>query len=196
MLRSIPILGLLCWLTFIPPAIHAQSLDDMFRKGATELGFHAGGAIAVPGGKRDRNYWMLSARWGRILTPLIAGGAFKGNLEYGIEAVPALVMRQSSTVYAGGFAPIQFRYNFTAAGAIVPYFEIGSGILASTSQVPEGTSRFNFASHGGFGLHVVSVSRRSVAMGARYVHISNAGIGVTNPGINTVYFYTGLSWWR
>ena len=196
MLCSIRILVLLCSLTVIPPTSSAQSLDDMFRKGATELGFHAGGAIAVPGGKRDRNYWMLVARWGRILTPQIAGGALRGNLEYGIEAVPALVMRQSSTVYGGGFAPIQFRYNFTSAGAVVPYFEIGSGILASTSQIPEGSSRFNFASHGGFGVHFVSVGGRSVALGARYVHISNAGIGVTNPGINTVYFYTGLSWWQ
>jgi Lipid A 3-O-deacylase (PagL) len=195
-LRAIPTLVLLCCLIFIPPTTSAQSLDDIFRKGATELGFHAGGAITVPGGKRDRNYWMLAARWGRIVTPQIAGGALRGNVEYGIEAVPAIVMRQSSTVYGGGFEPVQFRYNFTAAGAVVPYFEIGSGILVSTSQVPEGTSRFNFASHGGFGVHVVSVGRSSVALGARYMHISNAGIGATNPGINTVYFYTGLSWWR
>src|SRR5262245_39996679 len=35
----------------------------------------------------------------------------------------------------------------------------------------------------------VRVGRSSVVLGARYVYISNAGIGVTNPGINTLYFY-------
>jgi hypothetical protein len=79
----------------------------MFVKGAAEWGFHGGGAITVPGGKRDRQYWMLAARWGRILTPQISGGALRGNLEYSMEAVPAFVMRQSSTVYGGGFTPVQ-----------------------------------------------------------------------------------------
>src|SRR5262249_37179805 len=170
--RSIPIIVLLFCLYFIPAMTFAQSIHDMLGKGVTEWGFHVGGAITAPGGKRDRNYWMLAARWGRILTAQIAGGALRGNLEYAIEAVPALVMHQSSTVYGAGLTPVQFRYNFTTLGAVVPYFEVGSGILVTTSQVPESTSRFNFASHGGFGMHVVNDRRRSVALGARFVHIS------------------------
>ncbi|PYS55410.1 MAG: hypothetical protein DMG13_04125 [Acidobacteria bacterium] len=112
-----------------------------------------------------------------------------------MEAIPALVMPQSNTVYAAGFTPVQFRYDFTASRRLMPYFEIGSGLLISTFQIPEESSRLNFGSHGGFGVHLISADGRSIALGARYVHISNAGMGNTNPGINTVYFYTGLSWW-
>jgi Cu/Ag efflux pump CusA len=30
----------------------------------------------------------------------------------------------------------------------------------------------------------------------RYQHISNAGIAEHNPGINSLYFFTGISWWQ
>jgi len=167
-----------------------------FEKGAHEWGLHSGGAFSVAGGRTDRSYWMLAGRWGRILTRDLGSGPLRGNLEYGIEAIPALVMFQSDTVYAAGLTPFQLRYNFTGGRRIVPFLEIGAGILGSTRQIPEGTSRFNFADQGGIGVQILTGGNHTFHLGARYMHISNAGLADRNPGINSVYFFAGISWWR
>ena len=105
-------------------------------------------------------------------------------------------MSQSSTVYAAGFSPLQLRYNFIANRRSVPYVEIGGAVLGSTEPIPENTSRVNFLTHGGVGLQLLHHQSRTLQIGMRYQHISNAGIAEHNPGINSLYFFTGLSWWQ
>jgi hypothetical protein len=167
-----------------------------FHRGANEWGLHSGWGISIAGGAGNRSYWMLAGRWGYTLTDELGSGPLRGNLQYGIEVIPVLVMRQSSTVYAAGFSPLQLRYNFIAIRRLVPYVEIGGSILGSTKPMPEHTSRLNFLTHGGVGLQLLHDQSRTFQIGMRYQHISNAGIAERNPGINSLYFFTGLSWWR
>jgi len=175
----------------------ALASAQTLHKGATELGVHVGGALSIPGGAPgDHPYFELAGRWSRVMTGDLGGGPLRGNIEYGVEVIPALVVFQSSTVYSAGFSPLQLRYNFTSPKTVAPFLEIGGAILGSGDPVPEGTSRFNFLTNGGVGLQFLRSGRPSVILGLRYQHISNAGIAQRNPGINSLYFFTGLAWWR
>jgi len=146
-------------------------------KGANEWGFQGGGALSIPGGARgDHPYFELAGRWSRVLTGELGSGPLRGN--------------------SGGFSPLQLRYNFTTPKPVAPFVEIGGAVLGSREQVPEGTSRFNFLTNGGLGLQFLRDGHPAAQVGLRYQHISNASIAQHNPGINSLYFFTGLSWWR
>ncbi len=190
------LLASLCAAAQSGPVIRSDRDATALHKGANEWGVETGGGTSIPGGVSDRHYWMLAGRWSRILTGELGGGLLRGNLQYGVDLIPALVMSQSKTVYAGGFTPLLLRYNFTAHRRVVPYLEVGGGMLGSVEPIPEGTSRFNFTPQGGVGLMVMQPRARAIQMGLRYLHISNAGRARRNPGINSLYFFTGISWWR
>ncbi len=166
--------------------------QDVLTKGSQELGFYTGGGISIPGGiPGSHDYWMLAGRWSRVMAEF-GGGAF----EYGVEVYPAMVVKQSNTVFAGGGSPLQLRYNFFTKNKVVPYLEIGAGMLGSSSQLPENTYRFNFIDQGSLGVQWVRNGRPSFQTGVRYQHISNAGLGMHNPGINSMFLFGGFSWWK
>ena len=166
--------------------------QDVLHKGASQLGLYTGGGASIQGGAPgSHNYWMLAGRWSWVMAEF-GGGAF----EYGVEVYPAMVVAQSTSVYAGGFSPLQLRYNFASRNRVVPYLEIGGGILGSSAQLPENTYRFNFIDQGSVGMQWMRDGRPSIQTGIRYQHISNAGLGNHNPGINSLFFFGGLSWWR
>jgi len=172
-------------------AVPAEA-QDVLHTGAMELGFYGGGGVSIPGGiPGSHDYFMAAGRWSRVMAEF-GGGAF----EYGVEVYPVMVVKQTTTVYAGGFSPLQLRYNFGSHNKVVPYVEIGGGILGSSAQLPENTYRFNFLDQGSLGLQFMRKGKPSIQAGVRYQHISNAGLGMHNPGINSMYFFGGFSWWR
>jgi hypothetical protein len=73
----------------------------------------------------------------------------------------------------------------------VPYADLSGSALFTNNQVPPGTSRINFESGAGLGLHVLA-GRINWSAEVRYVHISNAGLGDINPGINTLQLRIGV----
>jgi lipid A 3-O-deacylase len=103
---------------------------------------------------------------------------------------------RSSTAYGGGFNPFFWQYNFTSHPRVVPYFNLGAGMLFTSQDFPADTSSFNFTPQGGIGAYWFAKPNRAVNFGVRYHHISNAGITKPNPGHNSLYFYGGFSWWR
>lgn len=165
-------------------------------KGANEWGWMTGGAMDLPGGAMSRGLWMLDLRWGRVLTGVHGPGPLRGTLEYALEVVPALLVRQSTTVFGGGFNPLVLQYNFVASRRIVPFIQVGAGTLLTERTVPARSSQFNFTPQGGFGVYLFRLRTSAFSVGVRYHHISNAGIRRPNPGINSMYFYSGFSWWR
>src|SRR5258708_4597317 len=143
--------------------------QDVLTKGAWELGLYSGGGKSIPGGAPgSHNYWMSAGRWSRVMAEF-GGGAF----EYGVEVYPVMVISQSTTVYAGGFSPLQLRYNFASKNKVVPYLEIGAGILESSAQLPENTYRFNFIDQASLVLHFMHKGHPSITPDIRYQHISN-----------------------
>jgi len=155
-----------------------------------------GGGPAITGGVRDRGFWFLAGRWGRQLTADRGDSWARGHLQYAVEAIPVYLHFQSETVYGAGLTPFLLRYNFTRGRWLAPFVEAGAGILATTEQVPEDTSRFNFTPQAGVGLQYVVSGGVGWTFGLRYHHTSNAGIARRNPGVNAVVIHTGISWWR
>jgi hypothetical protein len=59
------------------------------------------------------------------------------------------------------------------------------------------TSVINFTPQGAIGESIFIKKNRSLDFAFKAVHISNAGLGVNNPGLNiTLQFSAGYSWWR
>lgn len=167
-----------------------------WREGATELGVLSGGGPAITGGVGDRGFWLLAGRWGRQLTAERGHGWTRGHVQYAMEVIPLYLQFQSKTVYGAGLTPFLLRYQLTSGRVVAPFVEAGAGMLATTSDVPEGTASFNFTPQGGVGVQVVPAGRAAWTLGARYHHTSNAGIARHNPGINAIMIYAGVSWFR
>jgi hypothetical protein len=75
-----------------------------------------------------------------------------------------------------------------------PYLELSGGTLFTTDKVPARTSAVNFTSGAAFGAHFLG--KNAWALEARYLHISNAGLGDLNPGINLFEIRLGIGRFR
>ncbi|HET9792337.1 MAG TPA: acyloxyacyl hydrolase [Candidatus Angelobacter sp.] len=164
-----------------------------------DVGVWASGGFSVPGGTKDTKVIDVGARLGKVLTDEHFGGFVRGNLEYAVDLMPVYYVLQpapASNAYGAAFNPINLKWNFTSANRTIPFLELGGGVLFSNHVVPNNTSRVNFVTHGAFGFQFFNNQRRAFTASIRYEHISNAGLTVPNPGVNTVQFLVGVNWFR
>lgn len=160
--------------------------------GATELQVWTSGGHSLPGGRSDTGIWNAGLRYGWVLTYPHGPGFLKGRFEYAIDAVPAyLIFQPKNTAYGVGLNPLNLKWNFAARGRIAPYLELSGGTLFTSAKVPPQTSSVNFTSGAALGTHILG-KQYAWAIEARYLHISNAGLGDLNPGINTFEFRLGI----
>ena len=123
----------------------------------------------------------------------------RGNFEWSADLVPLYYVWQpapAKSTYGEGFNPLNLKWNFTSSERVAPYLELGSGVLFTSHVVPLNTSHVNFITHATLGFQFFNNDRRAFTTGILYEHISNAGLTVPNPGINTVQFQIGLNWFR
>jgi len=165
--------------------------------GGHEIEVWAGGGHSVAGGTRDTSVGNLGFRYGWVLTNPHLPGPLKGRFEYAVDAVPVfLVFQPGNTAFGAGINPVNFKWNFATTGRIVPYLELSGGTLFTNQNVPFGTSKINFTSGAALGTHVLR-DRWNWSVELRYMHISNAGLTVPNPGVNTVQLRVGLGkFWK
>ena len=174
-------------------AAHAQAGPE---KGSTEVQAWTSGGHSVSGGRGDTSLWNAGLRYGWVLTGAHLPGFLKGRFEYAIDAVPAyLIFQPSGTAYGVGVNPLNLKWNFASHGRVSPYFELSGGTLFTTSKVPAGTSTVNFTSAAALGTHLLG-PKYAWGIEARYLHISNAGLGDLNPGINTFEVRLGIGRFR
>ena len=158
----------------------AQS--EKMPSGTKEGEFFIAGGHSVSGGRGDTGVFQAGLRLGRVLFQ-----APKGNLEYSIDFIPIYYIAQRQNAYGIAFTPFNLKYNFTSFRRAIPYLELGGGVLFSSHDVPDGTNRVNFTPQAGIGLHIpISGSNRYAGVALKYIHISNAGLSVPNPGLNTL----------
>jgi lipid A 3-O-deacylase len=164
-----------------------------------DFGVWAGGGFSVPGGTKDTHAINAGLRLGKVLTGDHGGGFVRGNFEWSADLMPLYYIWQpapAKNAYAGAFNPVNLKWNFTHAEHTVPYLELGGGVLFSNHAVPLNTSHVNFLTHAALGFQFFNNQRRAFTTAIRYEHISNAGLTVPNPGINTVQFQVGMNWFR
>ncbi len=160
--------------------------------------------IAGATGEEHRNslteaqIWTAGAFAGKVITSEIGSGWRRGNLEYGFDLIPVFVQWRPEPLYGGGFDPVVLRWNSGShIGRVLPYIELAGGAVFTTSNLPPGdTSSLNFMARGGGGIHIFTQRRQSLDVGCRWVHISNANLGVRNPEFNGVEISLGYHWFK
>jgi len=165
-------------------------------EGATEVQVWTSGGHSVPGGRGDTGIWNAGLRYGWVLTYPHGPSFLNGRFEYAIDAVPVYLIFQTNTVYGAGLNPVNLKWNFTHRSShFAPYVELSGGTLFTTAKVPPRTSAVNFTSGAALGTHLLG-KQYAWAIEARYLHISNAGLGDLNPGINTFEVRLGIGKFR
>jgi len=121
----------------------------------------------------------------------------RGRFEYTVDAVPVyLIFQPANTAYAAGFDPLGLKWNFERRCRLSPYLELGGGVLFSNQNVPTYTNTVNFSPSAALGTHILG-ERYNWSVEVRYLHISNAGLGANNPGLNTVQVRVGVGkFWK
>jgi hypothetical protein len=162
--------------------------------GGNEIEFWTGGGHGTNGSTSSDSVFNAGARYGWILTKAHGPGFLRGRFEYAVDVVPVfLIFQPANTAYGFGLNPINLKWNFDTDRRVVPYLELGGGVLFTDRQVPTGTSQINFTPTGAIGFHVLGEHVNWTAE-LRYLHISNAGLISPNPGINTVEVRIGVGW--
>ena len=156
----------------------------------------ASGGHSVAGGTNRTGTFSAGLRYGWILTGAHGPSFLRGNFEYVMDAVPVfLVFQPANTAYGLSLSPLGLKWDFVPHGRIVPYFELGGGILLTNHEVPTGTSSVNFTPGAALGFHHLG-DKFAWSLEARFQHISDAGLSGFNPGINTVQIRLGFGAFR
>jgi lipid A 3-O-deacylase len=166
-------------------------------EGGHEVQVWSAGGHSVPGGTQHTGIFDAGLRYGWMLTGQHGPGLLRGNFEYTVDAVPAyLIFQPANTAYGVGFNPLGLKWNFERRGRFSPYFELGGGVLFTDHNVPTYTNTVNFSPSAALGTHILG-EKYNWSVEVWYLHISNAGLAVPNPGLNTVQVRVGVGrFWR
>ena len=102
------------------------------------------------------------------------------------------------TTYGFGLEPVGFDFNFRRRHRFQPVVGINGGFAIFRRDVPVSNSNsFNFTFSLRGGMQIFTSQSRSVTIGYRFHHISNANTGNPfNPGIDSNFIYAGYSFHR
>jgi hypothetical protein len=115
--------------------------------------------------------------------------------------------RTGGTYTGISITPAILRWNLLRGHRWMPWVQGAGGLIWTNHKFPpvgpfpapghQGTSVFNFTPQFGVGAHYFVRPRRSIDFSANAVHISNASLGDSNPGVNaSVQFSVGFTWWK
>ena len=176
---------------------HAQTSSTEGMSFRDEWLVMGGLGTSIGSGSRAGHQQAFHAiEWARPVSGEHGSGVLRGRLAMAIELTPVYVAFQSNRVEGIGISPLVFRWNLREWGPIQPYLELAGGVVGTNHDVPEGTTRWNFTTHGGVGGRVSVAERWGVVAGYRFHHLSNANTAPRNPGINSNVGYVGLSYRR
>src|ERR1700761_1585727 len=123
------------------------------------------------------------------------------------------ILRCSNLFPTGGtytglsMTPAILRWNLQSGHRLSPWIQGAGGLIWTNHKFPPvgpypvpnhlGTSVFNFTPQFGVGVHYFVKPRQSLSISANAIHISNASMGDSNPGVNaSVQFSIGYTWWK
>jgi hypothetical protein len=165
-------------------------------QGSNEVQVWAGGGHSVPGGTSDTSAFGAGLRYGWVITDAHWPWLLRGRFEYVVDAVPVyLIFQPANTAYGVGFNPLGLKWNFERRGRFSPYLELGGGVVFSNHAIPTYTNTVNFTPSAALGTHILG-EKYNWSAEIRYLHISSAGLGNLNPGLNTVQVRLGVGRFR
>jgi lipid A 3-O-deacylase len=183
--------------TFVARGAAQTEASSGPEEGGHEVQVWAGGGHSVPGGTSGTEAFDAGARYGWVITGPHWPWILRGRFEYAVDIVPVyLIYQPMQTAYAGGFNPLVLKWNFERHGRFSPYFELSGGALFSNKNIPMYTNTVNFSPSAALGVHILG-EKYNWSVAVRYLHISNAGLGGYNPGLNTVQVRLGVGrFWK
>jgi hypothetical protein len=182
-------------------SVAEESLIPTGQKGTWDLSVWAAAAT----GEETNNSFAQAQIWsagffaGKVLTGEFGHGWHRASLEWGFTLTPVFVQTRTQTVYGGGFEPVVFRFNSGHHfGHVFPYIELAGGGVATVDDIPPGkrTSDFNFTARGGGGIEMFVQNHRSVDLGCRWYHASNANLASFNPEFNGIQVSFSYHWFK
>lgn len=187
----------------LPAVAHGETASgpinarDIVKKGTIEGGAAIGwlqGEDVLRSISANRNAVYVLPRLGMVLTDELGSGRLAGNLELMVEPLYARYYQPFNATAAGG--SLVAKYNFLTFGRWMPFFDLGVGMLWTdlAPRIAEQSTPFNFVLQAGPGVQYFAAQHLALTLGARFHHISNAGIGVRNISLNSVLPYVGVSY--
>jgi hypothetical protein len=99
--------------------------------------------------------------------------------------------------YGAGISPLGQTINFLPRRKLQPFVAMNAGFVAFAGTVPSSNAtQFNFSFEFGGGLEWNVKPSRAWSLDYRYHHISNAGRGEENPGVDNGTFRLACSFGR
>jgi hypothetical protein len=151
----------------------------------------------------NARFGMFAIRYARVLHD---GDSVK--IRYTIDGVPAAflsypdiqavgtppvgIVQVRKTRYAWGFTPAGLQVNFRNKKKYQPFVDISAGMIFFHHLVPNfGGTKVNFTPAVGAGLEIERDNGTSFTVGYKFLHISNANRGISNPGFQNNLIYVG-----
>lgn len=128
----------------------------------------------------------------RVTDRLGGDGWYAGSFEVLLEGI-LLRQTQPHSGFGGG-AGLLFRYDLLSVPYVIPFGEIGGGMLDLDFELDDQADGFNFSLHGGVGVRYFFTPNWSASLAYRWQHISNAGTTLPNDGIDLHEPLFGLSY--
>ena len=141
----------------------------------------------------NRSAFYILPQIGQVLTDELGSGWVAGNVELLLEPMAAHYYQPFSASAFGGSLVV--KYNFLSLGRWMPFWDGGAGMLWTdlAPRIPEQSTQFNFILQTGPGVSYFVSDNWAITAGIRFHHISNAGIGERNIGLNAWLFNLGVS---
>jgi Lipid A 3-O-deacylase (PagL) len=155
------------------------SIADAFTKGAWSFTLTADYSQPV---EHDRHHFF-GGEVGVGYAPI-------DRLNLSIELVGTSITAYQENGAGGGFN-LRARYVLLKFGLTSFFIDASAGILQADVDIPVNGTHFNFTETAGLGVETPIAPSVFLLGGARYQHMSNAGLSV-NPGYNAVQFYVGF----
>jgi hypothetical protein len=184
-------------LSFVSATANLCQAQAGAEEGGHEVQVWSGGGHSVPGGTQHTEAFDAGVRFGWVITGAHWPSILRGRFEYAVDVVPVyLIFQPANTAYGWGFNPLGLKWNFERRGRFSPYLELSGGVLFSNVNIPTYTNTVNFTPSAALGTHILG-EKYNWSADVRYLHISNAGLGMYNPGLNTVQVRLGVGrFWK
>lgn len=102
--------------------------------------------------------------------------------------------RRKNSITGAGFSPLGLQFNFLNRSRLQPFLKTSGGLMFLTQPFPKlGGRKINFTFGIGGGIEYMLTSYISFSLGYRYFHLSNGETGLVNPGIDSNFFYGGIT---
>jgi hypothetical protein len=151
----------------------------------------------------DRQLFTISVSYGLVV--------LKGSsavLKYDASVLPIVLVHgqrsrsafgveRAQTTYGAGLEPVGFQTNFRPRQMVQPFVSTAGGILYFHEPVPVSrASQLNFTFSFGGGIELFIHPTRSLLIGYKFHHLSNAYTAALNPGIDSHIIFVGVSFKR